>query len=88
MHEDRHIIHTSLIFHICHLLSAQLSWLSLLRIIHLPHVSTLPHDMHDQVKKYQELAAENIRFDAPLADACFEDRQRFCGSVPPVRSVP
>ncbi len=38
-----------------------------------------------QVRKYQELAAEDIRFDAPLADACFEDRNKFCQDVPSVR---
>jgi len=36
-----------------------------------------------QVKKYQELASEDIRFDAPLADACYEDRRSFCSAVPP-----
>ncbi|KAG1660746.1 hypothetical protein FOA52_010620 [Chlamydomonas sp. UWO 241] len=36
-----------------------------------------------QVKKYMELAASDIRFDVPLAEACFEDRQKFCGKVPP-----
>lgn len=35
-----------------------------------------------QVKKYQELAAEDVRFDAPLADACYEDRQSYCSNVP------
>ncbi|KXZ55868.1 hypothetical protein GPECTOR_2g1419 [Gonium pectorale] len=35
------------------------------------------------VKKYKELAAEDIRFDVPLAEACFEDRQRLCANVPP-----
>ena len=43
-----------------------------------------PHTETSQVRKYQELAAEDIRFDVPLADACYEDRQRFCASVPPV----
>lgn len=38
-----------------------------------------------QVKKYQQLAAEDVRFDVPLADACYEDRNRFCQNVPPVR---
>ncbi|MEW5311456.1 MAG: hypothetical protein WDW38_003170 [Sanguina aurantia] len=36
-----------------------------------------------QVIKYQQLAAEDIRFDAPLADACFADRQKLCAAVPP-----
>lgn len=37
-----------------------------------------------QVHKYVELAAQDIRFDVPLADACYEDRQKLCASVPPV----
>ena len=36
------------------------------------------------VRTYQQLAAEDIRFDVPLAEACSEDRQKFCSSVPPV----
>lgn len=36
-----------------------------------------------QVRKYQELAAEDIRFDVPLADACYQDRQSYCSNVPP-----
>ncbi len=30
-----------------------------------------------------EYASSDIRFDVPLADACFEDRQEFCANVPP-----
>lgn len=30
-----------------------------------------------------EYASSDIRFDVPLAEACFEDRQEFCGNVPP-----
>ena len=41
----------------------------------------------EQVQKYQQLAAESIRFDVPLADACFDDRQKLCASVPPVRAA-
>lgn len=37
----------------------------------------------EQVKKYQELAAEDIRFDVPLAEACYDDRVKYCQSVPP-----
>lgn len=37
---------------------------------------TLVHD-------YQKLAAEDIRFDVPLAEACYEDRVKFCGSIKP-----
>lgn len=36
------------------------------------------------VYEYQKLAAEDIRFDVPLADACHEDRQKLCANVPPV----
>jgi len=36
-----------------------------------------------QVNRYAELAAEDIRFDVPLAEACQVDRQTLCGSVPP-----
>ncbi|EFJ50582.1 hypothetical protein VOLCADRAFT_103797 [Volvox carteri f. nagariensis] len=36
-----------------------------------------------QVKKYLQLASQDIRFDVPLAEACFEDRQKFCADVPP-----
>lgn len=35
------------------------------------------------VRKYKELASEDIRFDVTLAEACFEDRQRLCANVPP-----
>eukprot|EP00798_Chlamydomonas_sp_ICE-L_P019976 gene19976-26687_t len=36
-----------------------------------------------QVNKYVELASQDIRFDVPLAEACYEDRQKFCGAIPP-----
>lgn len=36
-----------------------------------------------QVLKYQQLASEDFRFDVPLADACYEDRQKLCGHIPP-----
>ena len=39
---------------------------------------------HVQVKKYVVLASQDIRFDVPLAEACYEDRQKFCANVPPV----
>ncbi|KAG2498297.1 hypothetical protein HYH03_003558 [Edaphochlamys debaryana] len=35
------------------------------------------------VRKYKELASEDIRFDVPLAEACYEDRQRLCAGVQP-----
>ncbi|KAF8068300.1 hypothetical protein HT031_001987 [Scenedesmus sp. PABB004] len=35
------------------------------------------------VYEYQKLAAQDIRFDVPLADACHEDRKTFCANVPP-----
>jgi hypothetical protein len=40
--------------------------------------------IEQQVKKYIELASQNIQFDVTLAEACFEDRQKFCKAVPPV----
>ena len=30
-----------------------------------------------------EYASSDIRFDVPLAEACFDDRQDFCSGVPP-----
>ena len=36
-----------------------------------------------RVQKIMEYASSDIRFDVPLADACFEDRQEFCANVPP-----
>ncbi|KAF8068299.1 GLG1 [Scenedesmus sp. PABB004] len=36
-----------------------------------------------QVHKYVELAAQDIRFDVPLADACHKDRATLCANVPP-----
>jgi hypothetical protein len=37
-----------------------------------------------QVHKYVELAAQDIRFDVQLADACYNDRMTLCAAVPPV----
>lgn len=37
------------------------------------------------VKKYIALASEDIRFDVPLAEACADDRQKFCAALAPVR---
>jgi Golgi apparatus protein 1 len=42
----------------------------------------------DMVQRYKQLAAEDIRFDVPLADACASDRKSLCGSIPPVRCAP
>jgi hypothetical protein len=39
----------------------------------------------NQVRKYVILASQDIRFDVPLAEACYEDRQKLCGNVPAVR---
>lgn len=36
-----------------------------------------------RVQKIMEYASSDIRFDVPLADACYEDRQEFCANVPP-----
>lgn len=41
----------------------------------------------NMVYEYQQLAAQDIRFDVPLADACHTDRQKLCGNVPPVRGA-
>ncbi len=38
----------------------------------------------DQVHKVIARAAQDIRMDEPLADACFEDRQQLCEDEPPV----
>jgi hypothetical protein len=40
-----------------------------------------------QVRKYQELAAQDIRFNPRLADACFQDRMDLCAHVPPVSAT-
>uniref|UniRef100_A0A061SDF6 Golgi apparatus protein 1 n=1 Tax=Tetraselmis sp. GSL018 TaxID=582737 RepID=A0A061SDF6_9CHLO len=40
-------------------------------------------DCKKQVKKLTMRAAQDIRFDEPLADACFEDRNRLCEGVVP-----
>eukprot|EP00798_Chlamydomonas_sp_ICE-L_P010489 gene10489-8455_t len=37
----------------------------------------------EQVNKYIKHAAEDIRFDVPLAEACYEDRQKYCSNVAP-----
>ena len=37
-----------------------------------------------QVQKYMELAAQDVRFDVPLARDCADDRQRYCANVPAV----
>ena len=51
------------------------SWLSICRVLTFL-----------QVHKLTERASQDIRFDEPLADACFEDRVRLCPGVQPVRS--
>ncbi len=40
-----------------------------------------------QVHKLSERASQDIRFDEPLADACYEDRNKLCDGVQPA-SVP
>ena len=37
----------------------------------------------DRVHKLTERAAQDIRMDRPLADACYEDRQRLCEGIVP-----
>jgi hypothetical protein len=39
------------------------------------------------VHEYQKLAAQDIRFDVPLAEACRQDRTTYCGKVPPVSNL-
>lgn len=39
------------------------------------------------VHEYQKLAAQDIRFDVPLADACIDDRLKYCANVQPVREL-
>lgn len=36
-----------------------------------------------RVTKTKELAASDIRFDIPLAEACYEDRRQFCAGIAP-----
>jgi Golgi apparatus protein 1 len=40
-----------------------------------------------QVRKYQELAAQDIRFNPRLADACVQDRMDLCAHVPLVSAA-
>lgn len=37
-----------------------------------------------QVHKLSERGSQDIRFDEPLADACYEDRNKLCDGVQPV----
>ena len=39
-----------------------------------------------QVHKLTQRASQDIRFDEPLADACYDDRARLCDEVQPVSS--
>lgn len=36
-----------------------------------------------RVRKYIELASEDIRFNVPLAEACYDDRVQLCNNVAP-----
>ncbi len=38
-----------------------------------------------EVHKLSERASQDVRFDEPLADACYEDRNKLCDGVQPVR---
>lgn len=38
----------------------------------------------DEVHKVTKRASEDIRFDESLADACYDDRARFCEGIQPV----
>jgi Golgi apparatus protein 1 len=33
------------------------------------------------------LASSDIRFDVPLAEACYDDRTKYCANVPPVSAA-
>ena len=39
-----------------------------------------------EVHKLSERASQDVRFDEPLADACYEDRNKLCDGVQPVRT--
>lgn len=41
-------------------------------------------ECRDQVHVLTKRASQDIRFDEPLADACYEDRARLCDGVQPV----
>lgn len=43
-------------------------------------------DCKKEVHKQLELAAQDIRFNIPLAEACYSDRMELCADVPPVSS--
>lgn len=36
-----------------------------------------------RVRRYIELASEDIRFNVPLAEACYDDRVQLCNNVAP-----
>ena len=42
----------------------------------------------EQVHVLTKQASQDIRFDEPLADACFEDRTRLCDGVQAVGAPP
>ena len=42
----------------------------------------------DQVHKVMTRASSNVRFNMPLATACADDREDWCGDVQPVRRLP
>ena len=41
-----------------------------------------------QVHKLSERASQDVRFDEPLADACYEDRNKLCDGVQPASGRP
>ena len=45
-------------------------------------------DCKKQVHKLIKRASQDIRFDEPLADACFQDRKLYCQGVNAVRLAP
>jgi hypothetical protein len=51
-------------------------------------LQTIPEgSCRDMIYEYQKLAAQDVRFDVPLADACRDDRIKLCGNIQPVRAL-
>ncbi len=44
-------------------------------------------ECRSEVHKLTKRASEDIRFDEPLADACYDDRSRLCDGIQPVGSL-
>ena len=48
------------------------------------HEELASQQCRDEVHKVTKRASEDIRFDDSLADACYDDRARFCEGIQPV----